>query len=141
MLRTSGWGVVVTQPIPRPRSRRRPPTPPPPPAPDQYSSYVDFYDQELRWLYQRNLDAGYGWCPQWRMHSEAVQRVTAMHMAWEVAWRDGGSARALWWVNVADPMMRELFNLEGTFKGCSVRQGHRPEHEGGNGPLPQESNQ
>ena len=51
----------------------------------------------------------------------------AVWKAWEQA--DGGNGPAGWYANYADPIMRELLNLnrENTFPGMLERKGARPE--------------
>ena len=61
--------------------------------------------------------------------TEAVDRVITLWKAWEQAQRDGGNGPAGWYANYADPIMRELLNLnrENTFPGMLDRKGARPE--------------
>lgn len=93
-----------------------------PPKKDVYDSFSDWYEDELRWMYERSLDKTVLWCPEWRLHSEALVRVRYLWRAREAAHRT--DTEAAWLANLADPIMRDLLSPDGTFRGCTVEKGH-----------------
>ena len=62
-------------------------------------------------------------------HPEAVVRLEAMWRAWEKMRREDPLAGiAKWFVEIGDPMMRELLDPDGPFKGCNETR-HREKSE------------
>ena len=109
-----------------------------PPAPTNvYADFREFFTEALSVWFERGnpVPGGVQWCPRWWLHPEAAARVTALWLAWEACNRDGGTAPAAWWVNYADPIMRELFEPQAAFAGCSPARSHRP----ANLPLPEDT--
>jgi hypothetical protein len=92
----------------------------------EFATLDDFVNNWLTAAYARQVtDAHHTvWCPEWRKHPEAVSRLTAL-------WHSFGYQREKvwglsdWWVRHADPQMARLFDPQGTFRYCSIRNGHR----------------
>ena len=97
--------------------------------PNLYASVEDFVAGFLVSVYARPVDAqlsGFRWCPRWWEHAEAVSRLEALWVAFEVLRQDPLGA-AIWWRDYADPTMRALCDSAGTFKQCSNTQHRVPD--------------
>jgi hypothetical protein len=91
-----------------------------------YRSVNEFVENYLSLLYQRDVRNGrYLWCPQWWKHIEAVIRLDALWRSWEHYRLISGTGMSVWLLGHADPHMQILFDPEGPFQHCSVRNGHR----------------
>ncbi|WP_369067069.1 DUF4913 domain-containing protein [Kocuria carniphila] len=95
-----------------------------------YPNVLAFVDDHLSLLYQRRIDdegrsKAFVWCGQWWRHPEAVSRLTGLWRAWESLRKDPTTGLAVWWRDYADPMVRALFDEQGTFQGCTPKT-HAP---------------
>ena len=99
----------------------------PPAPPDElvYPNHVAFYEAFLAPIFPQLEDAEPGWCPQWRDHPAAENGVAALWRAWEILQQDPGPGQASWLANLAIPIMRELRDDDGPFRGCSPAR-HTP---------------
>jgi len=70
--------------------------------------------------YVRSPVVGMRWCAQWREHSEAVIRLTAMWRSWESCQRDVDRGLSTWFASYGDPQFYELTSPSGTFRSCGV---------------------
>lgn len=88
-----------------------------------YPDAPTWFEDYLSYLYRRDLGRSTTlWCERWFDHPEALTRIQILWRSWEAARQDDTmTGLAVWFVNVADPMMRELFSPEGTFKRCIDR--------------------
>lgn len=87
------------------------------------SAWVEDY---LSVIYWRRLGSRHIWCPCWWAHPEAFVRIEGMWRAWEQMRQDDAAMGiSSWFTTVADPMMRELLDPDGPFKGCDPTR-HRP---------------
>ena len=94
-----------------------------------YATSVEWVEGYLAVVYWRRLGPRYIWCRYWWAHPEAVVRLEAMWRAWEKMRREDPLAGiAKWFVEIGDPMMRELFDPDGPFKGCNETR-HREKSE------------
>jgi hypothetical protein len=93
----------------------------------QFSTLDEFVNQWLSRCYARQVrDVNDTvWCPTWWEHPEAAHRLTALWRAYEHLRRDAGVGLSQWWLLHADQHMTKLFDPRGTFKYCSVRNGHK----------------
>jgi len=90
-----------------------------------YESAAEWVEHYLSLVYWRRLGTRHTWCSQWWLHPEAVVRLEAMWRAWEKMRReDPMTGIARWFIDVCDPMMRELLDPDGPFKGC-IETRHR----------------
>ncbi|WP_297617200.1 DUF4913 domain-containing protein [Nocardia sp.] len=94
--------------------------------PAVYGSVVEFVENYLSLVYRRKVtdNPRRAWCPEWWNHSEAVARLDALWRRWEHFRSDGKTGLSVWFLDHADPHMRELFDPEGVFTFCSVTGGH-----------------
>ncbi|MEV0433619.1 DUF4913 domain-containing protein [Nocardia sp. NPDC050413] len=65
------------------------------------------------------------WCPQWWRHPSAAVRLHALWQAWEHYRLLGGPALSVWFLDHADPHVRQLTAPNGPFRRCSVEGGHK----------------
>jgi len=94
-----------------------------------YATSVEWVEGYLAVVYWRRLGPRYIWCRYWWAHPEAVVRLEAMWRAWEKMRREDPLAGiAKWFVEIGDPMMRELLDPDGPFKGCNETR-HREKSE------------
>ncbi|WP_330180669.1 DUF4913 domain-containing protein [Nocardia sp. NBC_01503] len=91
-----------------------------------YVSAVEFVENYLSLVYRRDVTENRTrvWCRDWWMHAEAIARLDAIWRAWEHLRRDSHTGLSVWFLDHADPHMRELFDPEGPFKFCSPVTGH-----------------
>ena len=82
-----------------------------------------WFEDYLSYVYRRDLGQSTTlWCDRWFDRPEAMTRIQTLWRSWEAARQnDTMSGLATWFVNIADPMMRELFSPEDTFKTCIDR--------------------
>lgn len=98
-----------------------------------YDSVESFVRDHVAVLVQRKLQGSVTWCPQWYLHPEAVDRLTALWRAWEELHDAPNAGLSRWWLNHADPHLAVLMDrLAGPFVYCSPDKGH----SGRCGPLP-----
>lgn len=97
-----------------------------------YRSLDEWMSEWLAPIIHRQFGGATRWCPEWRSHEEALQRLTALWWAWESARRGGTDAMSRWWTTVFDPHWHAITNPEGTFGACQANQ-HNPERSR---PLP-----
>ncbi|MRH90544.1 DUF4913 domain-containing protein [Nocardia sp. SYP-A9097] len=91
-----------------------------------YASVVEFVENYLSLVYRRDVTDSRRrvWCPEWWKHAEAMARLDGIWRAWEYLRRDGHTGLSVWFLDHADPQMRQLFDSEGPFKFCSPVNGH-----------------
>jgi hypothetical protein len=91
-----------------------------------YSNKFDFFDDYLCDVYRREVTTGTqkSWCLSWWKHAEAVIVVEALWRSWEKLRTDPGTGLSVWKKDHADHHMNVLFDPNGTFAKCSVRNGH-----------------
>lgn len=85
-----------------------------------YQNSIDWFEQYWCYVYRRETSTRAPlWCEAWWKHPEALTRIELMWRSWEAARQsDPMTGVAAWMVNIADPMMAQLFSPDGTFKGC-----------------------
>lgn len=85
-----------------------------------YPSVYAFVSDFLVHVYARRtgLQAAMRWCPRWWAHPEAMSRLEALWMAFEVQRQDAGLGAAIWWRDYADPTMTTLLDSDGPFREC-----------------------
>lgn len=91
-----------------------------------FGSVEQFVREKLAPSYRREVIEGTSrnWCPQWWRHAEAISRLEALWRAWEHLRQDPATGMSVWWRDHADHHMAVLFDPDGPFKTCSVRDGH-----------------
>lgn len=93
----------------------------------EFAGPGDFVERYLSQAYMRQVTDidGVVWCPQWWRHPEALERLTALWLAFEQA-RLSQEPAALsgWWLGHADPHMQQLMHPRGPFMYCGARRGH-----------------
>ncbi|MCZ4277415.1 DUF4913 domain-containing protein [Rhodococcoides yunnanense] len=91
-----------------------------------YANKFDFFDDYLSDVYRREVTTGTqkSWCLSWWKHTEAVIVVEALWRSWEKLRTDPGTGLSVWKKDHADHHMNVLFDPNGTFAKCSVRNGH-----------------
>ncbi len=102
---------------------------PPPPRKPAHATLEAFVVDFLGPIIARKMPGagrGFGWCPQWWRHAEAIGRLMALWEAWEFARIDGGPAMSTWWTVHCDGQLAVLMDAEtGPFHLC------RPDRHGG----------
>lgn len=86
------------------------------PAPVE-TFYRDCYEWVDDWMlprYRRKPNQT-RWDPRWFENLEAVDRIESLWRAWEYYRLQGMTGMATYWLNVLDPMLRELTSPEGVF--------------------------
>ena len=91
-----------------------------------YANKFEFFDEYLSDVYRREVTTGTqkSWCLSWWKHTEAVIVVEALWRSWEKLRTDPGTGLSVWKKDHADHHMNVLFDPNGTFAKCSVRNGH-----------------
>lgn len=91
-----------------------------------YPDVGTFVRDKIAYSYRREVTEGIDrrWCPEWWRHEEANSRLEALWRAWEHLRLDPATGMSVWWRDHADHHMEKLFDPEGPFKACSVREGH-----------------
>ncbi|MBJ7287569.1 MAG: DUF4913 domain-containing protein [Williamsia sp.] len=91
-----------------------------------YPDLGTFVHDKIAYSYRREVTEGIDrrWCPEWWRHEEANSRLEALWRAWEHLRLDPATGMSVWWRDHADHHMEKLFDPEGPFKACSVREGH-----------------
>ncbi|MFR9750234.1 DUF4913 domain-containing protein [Nocardia sp. 004] len=92
-----------------------------------YANVGEFVEKHLSKVYQRQVTdhSDTVWCPEWWRHHEAYIRLDALWQAWEYYRNVVGTGMSVWFLDHADPHMAKLFDPNGPFKYCSVRNGHK----------------
>ncbi len=85
----------------------------------QYQSVQDWVEQWFVVHFARSTLSGHRWCPRWWDHNEAVLVLTALWRSHELARRDADAGIARWLTQFAYPLVRELFDYDGTFANCT----------------------
>ena len=53
-----------------------------------YKDYVEFFNKYLRFIYTRKIDrTNTCWLPNWLTNFEAIERLAALHIAYENAYK------------------------------------------------------
>lgn len=102
--------------------------PQPKPPENFYKTVVDFVENYVAINYRRAVedhDPSVLWCPKWWLHGEVKERFTALWTAFEALRLGKKLEQSLFWLQHFDPMMARIFDPEGPFKHCSVREGHK----------------
>lgn len=97
----------------------------------EFADTTEFFEVFLRELFAR--DPGdretFAWCPQWHQHKEAAFVMESLWRSYE-AHRppedplEPSSDHAYWLVQVAYPLMQQLWAMNQAFRGCT--EGHSP---------------
>lgn len=90
-------------------------------AETEYASVGVWVREWLAHHYARQLGADRVWCEDWRLHAEAVSRLTSLWGEWETA--NSAGRLGAWWRDYCDPAMDRLLDERGPFSRC--RRGHR----------------
>lgn len=91
-----------------------------------YADVAEFVREWLAVHYARSTDGGSNaWCADWRLHPEAVSRLTALWLAYEHLHGQPGTGLSVFWRDHADPCMARLLSPDGTFARCSRGHGSR----------------
>jgi hypothetical protein len=87
--------------------------------------YPDTASWVVEWLcprMEREITRTVEWCPRWRDHPEAVERLDALWEAWEFGRIGGGSWKSAWWLTHADRHLPRLCHPDtGPFGHCHTR--------------------
>jgi len=103
----------------------------------EFANTSEFFDKFLLHLFARERERGdlFAWCPRWFEHKEAAFVVESLWRSYE-AHRppddplEPSSDRAYWLVQIAYPLMNQLWAQTQCFRGC--HDGHDPRSD----PLP-----
>lgn len=95
-----------------------------PPVPPTFAEVEAWVSDTFSRLWARPITNTHRWCSQWFQHEEAVERLTALYVAWNEARQTG---RKLAWWRDADATMQALTDAAGTFAACSERGHHPPQ--------------
>jgi hypothetical protein len=96
--------------------------------PAAFLDAADWFEGWLAPVVCRPLKAGTYWCPRWREHPEALERLQALWEAWEAARAEGGSAMSYWWTVHLDAHWGVLTgSTTGPFAACAKRGQHSDE--------------
>ncbi len=96
--------------------------------PAAFLDAADWFEGWLAPVVCRPLKAGTYWCPRWREHPEALERLRALWEAWEAARAEGGSAMSYWWTVHLDAHWGVLTgSTTGPFAACAKRGQHSDE--------------
>ena len=99
--------------------------------PAAFLDAVDWFEGWLAPVVCRPLKAGTYWCPRWREHPEALERLRALWEAWEAARAEGGNAMSYWWTVHLDAHWGVLTGSPtGPFAACAKRGQHSDELRG-----------
>lgn len=92
-----------------------------------YKSVVEFVENYLSHTFQRQVTdtTDTVWCPEWWRHPEAVARLDSLWRSWETMRSEGPTGLSGWFLEHADPQMKQLFDPRGSFRYCSARHGHK----------------
>lgn len=72
------------------------------------------------------VDRVTAWCPQWRDHPDAVQRLAAIHAQWVAQASVGTLGLHEFYRDVLDHHLPILTALDGPFRSCLFGGGHTP---------------
>lgn len=84
--------------------------------PRLYANSAEWLEGYLLPMWRRGPEAG--WCRKWWLHGETNSRIEALWLAWEALRYEGPLGIATWFLNYADPMMREPTSPSGMFRHC-----------------------
>jgi hypothetical protein len=80
-----------------------------------YSDYIEFFNNYVRFIYTRKIDrTNTCWDEYWINNFEAVERISALHIAFEDAYTNNKLAE--FFLQIFDPMMNVLFSNTGPFR-------------------------
>lgn len=68
----------------------------------------------------RPLGGEHRWCPRWREHVEAMERLDALWRSWEALRRDEALGMVTWLTHYLDPQLAALLGRSGPFAQCSL---------------------
>ncbi|MEU8133633.1 DUF4913 domain-containing protein [Streptodolium elevatio] len=95
----------------------------PEPAFDSLEAFVRDYLAEV--LRRRLNRATAIWCPAWWKHPEAIARLSVLWRSFEHMRGDPAVGLSRWWLDHADPHMRQLMDpTYGPFAACDPESGH-----------------
>ncbi len=89
-----------------------------PAAPDRVPAFTTVEHFVDAYLLEHWRRESLKWCAVWWRHSEAIDRLRALWLAWEASRYEGPMAMAVWWRDYADPTMAVLTSRSGPFAHC-----------------------
>ncbi|WP_280221316.1 DUF4913 domain-containing protein [Nocardia neocaledoniensis] len=96
----------------------------------EYETVDAFVDQYVAVNYRREItgrNPTHRWCPQWFLHGEVKERMTALWVAFEHLRLGKTTEQSAFWLMHFDQHMDRILDANGPFKHCSVRDGHSEE--------------
>lgn len=96
----------------------------------EYETVDAFVDQYVAVNYRREISGRtptHRWCPQWFLHGEVKERMTALWVAFEHLRLGKTTEQSAFWLMHFDQHMDRILDANGPFKHCSVREGHSEE--------------
>ena len=85
------------------------------PSQEEFVAWVEEFVARLESV---DRSANRHWCPQWWAHTEAVDRLAALHTQWLVAMEE--HSMSSWWVDHFDRHATVLFSPQGPFGECGT---------------------
>jgi len=110
--------------------------------PTEFTDGDDFFDNYLSAVFARDTEQdSINWCPRWREHREAVVVVNELWRSYEAHRPPDDpttptTERAVWFTVFGYPLMERLFNPQGGFHGCYLKDGTGGLLDGHGGPQP-----
>lgn len=91
-----------------------------PPDATRYPSLEAWVEQYLLPTHTHRLGSETRWCASWWAHSEALERLDALWMAWEETRVQTRGSMSSWWIQHCRPHMAALTDPDGPFHRCRV---------------------
>lgn len=85
-----------------------------------YPTLEAWVENWLSYIYDQSITSASAWCSRWWDHFGAYVRLHSMWETWETARKVPGQM-AHWFLQIGDPMMKELTRADGVFYGCKDR--------------------
>ena len=89
-------------------------------AATMFASIDDWVQTYFAPTFGRSLGGEHRWCPRWREHVEAVDRLDALWRSWEALRRDESLGMITWFTHYLDPQLAALLGRGGPFAQCSL---------------------